>query len=114
MEIREAVHQDYLLKIIEIGSKMYKRLISREDRTMKNWLAGIAGGIGIVGLACGILLKFKSGRITLPVIGAANGPVSVFVVGKVANDFMIRLMITGTGFVGFSVLLLLLRKNNTK
>lgn len=76
---------------------------------MKNWLAGIIGGIGIVGLVCGILFKVKS-SITVPIIGGADGPTSIFIAGKAADGFFAKLILSGIGLVGLSILLFLARK----
>lgn len=74
---------------------------------MKNWLAGIIGGI--VGLVCGILFKVKC-NITMSIIGGSDGPTSIFIAGKVADDFFIKFILSGIGLVGLSILLLLARK----
>jgi len=83
----------------------------KRGKGMKNWIAGIIGGIGIVGLVCGILLKAKC-SITVPIIGGADGPTSIFIAGKAADGAFIKLIMSGAGLIGLSILLLLVRKKN--
>jgi len=76
---------------------------------MKNWLAGIIGGIGIVSLVCGILLKVK-GSMAMSIVGGADGPTSIFIAGKVTDDFFSLFTIFSVILAGLSIILFLARK----
>ena len=76
---------------------------------MKKWIIGILGLFSIGFLAAGISTKIINGR-TVSIIGGSEGPASIFLAGKVGNDF--SPLLTGTGIVtaALTVLLLLVKK----
>lgn len=66
---------------------------------MKKFLGIIMAVIGILILAAGVIFKLK-GSMSLSFGGRANGPTSVFLVGKVGNSsFMIEMIVGVVLFV---------------
>lgn len=49
-------------------------------------LAAILGSIGIVLAAAGVYIKHKQ-AVSISIIRGAGGPTSIFLAGKVGNDF---------------------------
>lgn len=76
---------------------------------MKNTISIICGVLGIVGVLYGIVTKIK-GNVSVSVIGGADGPTSIFLAGKLGNDYSTMAIITGLGFIIISILLALISK----
>lgn len=76
---------------------------------MKNTISIICGILGIVGVLYGIVTKIK-GNVSVSVIGGADGPTSVFLAGKLGNDYSTMAIIIGLGFIIISILLALISK----
>ena len=76
---------------------------------MKNTISIICGISGIVGVLYGIVTKIK-GNVSVSVIGGADGPTSVFLAGKLGNDYSTMAIIIGLGFIIISILLALISK----
>ena len=74
---------------------------------MKNTISIICGILGIVGVLYGIVTKIK-GNVSVSVIGGADGPTSVFLAGKLGNDYSTMAIIIGLGFIIISILLALI------
>lgn len=80
---------------------------------MKKILAGVIGVIGILIVALGIEWKMKK-AVSISIIGGADGPTSVFLAGKVGNDFSLAAIVLGIILVVLILIVLAKRKHRDK
>lgn len=78
----------------------------------KKLMPGLAVLLGLASLFYGIFTKVK-GSAAIAIIGGADGPTSVFVVGKVPAVFSVILMIIGILLLIVAGILLVKRKGRT-
>lgn len=69
-------------------------------------ISGVAGLLIIIG---GIILKQKE-AVSVSVIGGADGPTSIFLAGKVGNDFSGLGIVAGVILLVIAVVLLVIKK----
>ena len=62
---------------------------------MKNIITGMAWKFGIILVVFGMGMKFQKGSAAVLVIGGADGPTSIFVAGKLENDFFMGVILLG-------------------
>ncbi len=79
---------------------------------MKKWIGGILGVIGAITLIWGIYTKIKrsisfSSAASIGIIGAADGPTSIFLAGKLGSRYSIYGVICGAVLlmIGFIILI---------
>lgn len=76
---------------------------------MKKTMAIILGVMGLV-LACfSAILKWKK-QMSVSIIGGADGPTSIFLAGKVGNDFSVAGIVVGILFIVIAGFLMLRKK----
>ena len=61
---------------------------------MKKTMAIILGVIGLVLAGFSAVLKWKK-QMSVSIIGGADGPTSIFLAGKVGNDFSVAGIVVG-------------------
>lgn len=61
---------------------------------MKKYLIGIIGGIAVILLILGTMVKTKSAS-AISIIGGADGPTSIFLAGKINSGFESAALIIG-------------------
>ena len=71
---------------------------------MKKTIAIILGVMGLVLAGFSVVLKWKK-QMSVSIIGGADGPTSIFLAGKIGNDFSVAGIVVGilllviTGFL---------------
>lgn len=71
---------------------------------MKKTIAIILGVMGVVLAGFSVVLKWKK-QMSVSIIGGADGPTSIFLAGKIGNDFSVAGIVVGilllviTGFL---------------
>lgn len=76
---------------------------------MKKVLAVIAGMLGVLLVSIGIITKAKK-AVAISIIGGADGPTSIFLAGKVGNDFSIGMIVIGAILVGLTIICVLRKR----
>lgn len=76
---------------------------------MKKVLAVIAGMLGVLLVSIGIITKAKK-AISVSIIGGADGPTSIFLAGKVGNDFSMGLIVIGVILVVITIIFILRKR----
>ena len=61
---------------------------------MKKAVTAVLGLLGILAVCVGIDMKQKS-AVAVSIIGGADGPTSIFLAGKVGNDFSMAGIVIG-------------------
>lgn len=72
-------------------------------------ITSTVGIIGVIMTICGIVGKEKKAA-SISIIGGADGPTSIFLAGKVGNEFSIGLIIIGIALIVVAVLTFLKMK----
>lgn len=76
---------------------------------MKKTMAIILGVIGLVLAGFSAILKWKK-QMSVSIIGGADGPTSIFLAGKVGNDFSVAGIVVGILFIVIAGFLMLRKK----
>ncbi|MEI3228554.1 MAG: oxaloacetate decarboxylase [Lachnospiraceae bacterium] len=76
---------------------------------MKKTMAIILGVIGLVLAGFSAVLKWKK-QMSVSIIGGADGPTSIFLAGKVGNDFSVAGIVVGILFIVIAGFLMLRKK----
>lgn len=76
---------------------------------MKKTMAIILGVIGLVLAGFSAVLKWKK-QMSVSIIGGADGPTSIFLAGKVGNDFSVAGIVVGILLLVIAGLLMLRKK----
>lgn len=76
---------------------------------MKKTMAIILGVIGLVLAGFSVVLKWKK-QMSVSIIGGADGPTSIFLAGKVGNDFSVAGIVVGILFIVIAGFLMLRKK----
>lgn len=76
---------------------------------MKKVVGVILAAIGIVMFVLGVALKVK-GKMSLSIIGGADGPTSIFVAGKVGSSSVIIEMIAGIVLLAAGIFVIVRKK----
>lgn len=76
---------------------------------MKKTMAIILGVIGLVLAGFSAVLKWKK-QMSVSIIGGADGPTSIFLAGKVGNDFSVVGIVVGILFIVIAGFLMLRKK----
>lgn len=76
---------------------------------MKKTMAIILGVIGLVLAGFSAVLKWKK-QMSVSIIGGADGPTSIFLAGKVGNDFSVTGIVVGILFIVIAGFLMLRKK----
>ncbi len=76
---------------------------------MKKTMAIILGVMGLVLAGFSAVLKWKK-QMSVSIIGGADGPTSIFLAGKVGNDFSVAGIVVGILLLVIAGLLMLRKK----
>ena len=76
---------------------------------MKKTMAIILGVMGLVLAGFNAILKWKK-QMSVSIIGGADGPTSIFLAGKVGNDFSVAGIVVGILFIVIAGFLMLRKK----
>ena len=76
---------------------------------MKKTMAIILGVMGLVLAGFSVVLKWKK-QMSVSIIGGADGPTSIFLAGKVGNDFSVAGIVVGILFIVIAGFLMLRKK----
>lgn len=76
---------------------------------MKKTMAIILGVMGLVLAGFSAILKWKK-QMSVSIIGGADGPTSIFLAGKVGNDFSVAGIVVGILLLVIAGLLMLRKK----
>lgn len=76
---------------------------------MKKTMAIILGVMGLVLAGFSAILKWKK-QISVSIIGGADGPTSIFLAGKIGNDFSVAGIVVGILLLVIAGLLMLRKK----
>lgn len=76
---------------------------------MKKTMAIILGVIGLVLAGFSAILKWKK-QMSVSIIGGADGPTSIFLAGKIGNDFSVAGIVVGILLLVIAGLLMLRKK----
>jgi hypothetical protein len=76
---------------------------------MKKTMAIILGVMGLVLAGFSAILKWKK-QMSVSIIGGADGPTSIFLAGKVGNDFSVAGIVVGILFIVIAGFLMLRKK----
>ena len=76
---------------------------------MKKTMAIILGVIGLVLAGFIAVLKWKK-QMSVSIIGGADGPTSIFLAGKIGNDFSVAGIVVGILLLVIAGLLMLRKK----
>lgn len=76
---------------------------------MKKTMAIILGVIGLVLAGFSAVLKWKK-QMSVSIIGGADGPTSIFLAGKIGNDFSVAGIVVGILLLAIAGLLMLRKK----
>lgn len=76
---------------------------------MKKTMAIILGVIGLVLAGFSAVLKWKK-QMSVSIIGGADGPTSIFLAGKIENDFSVAGIVVGILLLVIAGLLMLRKK----
>ncbi|MBO5371820.1 MAG: sodium ion-translocating decarboxylase subunit beta [Lachnospiraceae bacterium] len=76
---------------------------------MKKILGILSGIVGFIIILGGIILKRKE-AVSVSIIGGADGPTSVFLAGKVGNDFSEVGIVAGVVLVVVAMVFLFIKK----
>lgn len=76
---------------------------------MKKTIAIILGVMGLVLAGFSAVLKWKK-QMSVSIIGGADGPTSIFLAGKVGNDFSVAGIVVGILFIVIAGFLMLRKK----
>ncbi|MBC5713449.1 LPXTG cell wall anchor domain-containing protein [Roseburia sp. BX1005] len=76
---------------------------------MKKTMAIILGVIGLVLAGFSAVLKWKK-QMSVSIIGGADGPTSIFLAGKIGNDFSVAGIVVGILLLVIAGLLMLRKK----
>lgn len=76
---------------------------------MKKTMAIILGVMGLVLAGFSAILKWKK-QMSVSIIGGADGPTSIFLAGKIGNDFSVAGIVVGILFLVIAGLLMLRKK----
>lgn len=77
---------------------------------MRKIMIVLLGIVGIAALAWGIFTKLIKGTNSVSIIGGADGPTSIFLVGKVGSDFSIAAIVGGVVLLIVMFVLIVKRK----
>ena len=76
---------------------------------MKKTMAIILGVLGLVLAGFSAILKWKK-QMSVSIIGGADGPTSIFLPGKIGNDFSVAGIVVGILLLVIAGLLMLRKK----
>lgn len=76
---------------------------------MKKTIAIILGVMGVVLAGFSAILKWKK-QMSVSIIGGADGPTSIFLAGKVGNDFSVAGIVVGILLLVIAGFLMLRKK----
>ena len=76
---------------------------------MKKTMAIILGVIGLVLAGFSAVLRWKK-QMSVSIIGGADGPTSIFLAGKIGNDFSVAGIVVGILLLAIAGLLMLRKK----
>ncbi len=76
---------------------------------MKKTMAIILGVMGLVLAGFSAILKWKK-QMSVSIIGGADGPTSIFLAGKIGNDFSVAGIVVGILLLVIAGLLMLRKK----
>ena len=76
---------------------------------MKKTMAIILGVMGLVLAGFSAVLKWKK-QMSVSIIGGADGPTSIFLAGKVGNDFSVAGIVVGILFIVIAGFFMLRKK----
>ncbi len=76
---------------------------------MKKTIAIILGVMGVVLAGFSVVLKWKK-QMSVSIIGGADGPTSIFLAGKVGNDFSVAGIVVGILLLVIAGFLMLRKK----
>lgn len=76
---------------------------------MKKTMAIILGVMGLVLAGFSAILKWKK-QMSVSIIGGADGPTSIFLAGKIGNDFSVAGIVVGILFIVIAGFLMLRKK----
>ena len=76
---------------------------------MKKTMEIILGVMGLVLAGFSAVLKWKK-QMSVSIIGGADGPTSIFLAGKVGNDFSVAGIVVGILFIVIAGFLMLRKK----
>lgn len=76
---------------------------------MKKTMAIILGVIGLVLAGFSAVLKWKK-QMSVSIIGGGDGPTSIFLAGKIGNDFSVAGIVVGILLLVIAGLLMLRKK----
>ena len=76
---------------------------------MKKTIAIILGVMGLVLAGFSAILKWKK-QMSVSIIGGADGPTSIFLAGKIGNDFSVAGIVVGILLLVIAGLLMLRNK----
>ena len=76
---------------------------------MKKTMAIILGVMGLVLAGFSAVLKWKK-QMSVSIIGGADGPTSIFLAGKIGNDFSVAGIVVGILFIVIAGFLMLRKK----
>lgn len=76
---------------------------------MKKTMAIILGVMGLVLAGFSAVLKWKK-QMSVSIIGGADGPTSIFLAGKIGNDFSVAGIVVGILLLVIAGLLMLRKK----
>ncbi len=76
---------------------------------MKKTMAIILGVMGLVLAGFNAILKWKK-QMSVSIIGGADGPTSIFLAGKIGNDFSVAGIVVGILLLVIAGLLMLRKK----
>lgn len=77
---------------------------------MKKVVIGFLCILGLASLASAIMYKIK-GDIAVSIIGGADGPTSIFLAGKVGNDYSLYGILAGIVFLLVAIILYIRTKH---
>lgn len=96
---------------IKVRNSKQEKAEENGEESMKDFITGIAWKIGIILVVFGMGMKFQKGGAAVSVIGGADGPTSVFVAGKLGNDFFLGVILVGAVLILAAVWGIRNRKN---
>lgn len=76
---------------------------------MKKTIAVILGVMGLLLAGFSAILKWKK-QMSVSIIGGADGPTSIFLAGKIGNDFSVAGIVVGILLLVIAGLLMLRKK----
>ncbi len=76
---------------------------------MKKTIAIILGVMGLVLAGLSVVLKWKK-QMSVSIIGGADGPTSIFLAGKIGNDFSVAGIVIGILLIVIAGFLMLRKK----